>query len=345
MSDKNLPPTAKRLREARKEGNVARSKLTTSAGALTGGVVALMGQAEGFWKELQEWTGSLLQLGLAVPETALARAGTLLRQATLPVALGTVAGGTLASLAVTGLQFESSLLAPRLGRLDVGRNLKRLFSWRPLGEWAKAFVLGSVLLGLGAMTGREFIPQFLEGVRSGASLDASRLLGGLALFLRRALGLLLAVGVMEGVWSRVRHRQSLMMTREEVKREHRSAEGDPHHKAHRRALQRQAGGGRGRGVAQATAIVVNPTHLAVALRYDAAESDAPYVVARGRDHDALRIRVEARTLGIPIVRDVPLARTLIHLAVGDEIPEELYVAAAEVLKLAWRASKPGRVPS
>ena len=125
------------------------------------------------------------------------------------------------------------------------------------------------------------------------------------------------------------------MTREEVKQEHKKSEGDPHHKAKRKALHRQlATGGPARGVQKATAVVVNPTHIAVALRYDQAECEAPYLVAKGREEDAFEIRREAKALGIPVVKDIPLARSLIHYDVGEEIPEELYRAAAAVLKVA-----------
>ena len=83
---------------------------------------------------------------------------------------------------------------------------------------------------------------------------------------------------------------------------------------------------------KATAVVVNPTHIAVALRYDEAECDAPYIVAKGREEDALKLRRAAESLGIPVVRDIPLARALVHYDVGEEVPEELYQAAAAVLE-------------
>jgi type III secretion protein U len=91
-------------------------------------------------------------------------------------------------------------------------------------------------------------------------------------------------------------------------------------------------------VQKATAVVVNPTHIAVALRYAEGESDAPYIVAKGREEDALKIRKEAESLEIPVVRDTPLARALVHYDVGEEVPEELYQAAAAVLKVALEAS-------
>jgi len=127
----------------------------------------------------------------------------------------------------------------------------------------------------------------------------------------------------------------MRMTRDEVRREYRESEGDPLVKGQRRAIHRAlAQGGPARGLAQANALVVNPTHFAVALRYVPGECEAPYVVARGHDRDALALRLEAESMGLPIVRDVPLARSLIRLELGEEIPEELFHAAAAVLKVA-----------
>jgi type III secretion protein U len=158
------------------------------------------------------------------------------------------------------------------------------------------------------------------------------LLGPLAL---RLAWVLVVLGVGDYALSRRRHVKELMMTREEVKREHKESEGDPHHKSQRKALQRQlAAGGAARGVQKASVVVVNPTHIAVALRYATEECEAPYLVAKGREADALSLRREAERLGIPVVRDVPLARGLIHYDVGEEIPEELYQAAAAVLRVA-----------
>jgi type III secretion protein U len=126
-----------------------------------------------------------------------------------------------------------------------------------------------------------------------------------------------------------------MMSRDDVKQEHKSSDGDPHQKAERKALQRKLVlGGPARGVAKATAVVVNPTHVAVALRYAPEECEAPYVVARGCEDEALQIRSGARALGIPLLKNVPLARTLVHLDVGEAIPEELYQAVAGILKAA-----------
>jgi type III secretion protein U len=154
----------------------------------------------------------------------------------------------------------------------------------------------------------------------------------------RLAWVLLALGVADYALARRRHLKDLMMTREEVKREYKESEGDPHHKAQRKALHRQfAQGGAARGVQKATAVIVNPTHIAVALRYDNKECEAPYLVAKGCEADALALRREAQRRGIPVVRDVPLARSLIHYDIGEQIPEELYQAAAVVLRVAMES--------
>jgi len=177
-----------------------------------------------------------------------------------------------------------------------------------------------------------------------ALLTSARLPGGVGLpwllermtpWLIRALALLAAMGAGDFALARWRHRQRLLMTREEAVREQRASEGDPRQRGERRQVHRQlASGGGARGVAQATAVVVNPTHLAVALRFAPDECQAPYLVAKARDGDALALREEAARRGIPVVRDVPLARSLIHYDVGEEVPEELYRAAAAVLRVA-----------
>ena len=151
----------------------------------------------------------------------------------------------------------------------------------------------------------------------------------------RVAWVVLALGVADFALARRRHVRDLMMTREELKREYKESEGDPHHKGQRKALHRQlAQGGPARGLQKASAVVVNPIHIAVALRYDATECDAPYLVAKAREQDAIALRREAERLGIPVVRDIPLARSLVHYDVGEEIPSELYEAAAAVLRVA-----------
>jgi flagellar biosynthesis protein FlhB len=145
---------------------------------------------------------------------------------------------------------------------------------------------------------------------------------------------LVVVGAVDYLLKRRAHFKRLRMTREEVKREHREEEGDPRHKAerrrvHRRLLQEAAM----RAVPRASVVITNPTHLAVALRYERGAMRAPAVTAKGQHLHAEQIRSLARTHGVPIRRDPPLARALYELELEEEIPEALYDAVAEVLRV------------
>jgi type III secretion protein U len=242
--------------------------------------------------------------------------------------------GALAATAFAGFHFEFGQLAPKGERVSPAEGFKRLFSVR---SWAEAARAAIVALVLGWV--------LWSGVRSSSDLLSTPRLeaeGAFALIFQafrklawRGALALLGLGAVDYLYARWKHERDLRMTREEVKQEFKDAEGDPRHKAERKAKHKQlAMGGPARGVQKASAVVVNPTHIAVALRYDASECEAPYLVAKGSDEAAQALRTEAETLGIPVVRDVPLARSLAHYDVGEEIPEELYRAAAAVLKVA-----------
>ena len=134
------------------------------------------------------------------------------------------------------------------------------------------------------------------------------------------------------------------MTKDEVKREHKESEGDPQIKAAReRAHQEMLAAATIANVKSASVVVVNPTHIACALRYDEKEGDeAPVVVASGEGDLAERIVRAAQDYGVPVLRDVPLARALVELEVGAAIPEALYEAVAEILRAAWEEAPPSR---
>jgi flagellar biosynthetic protein FlhB len=269
------------------------------------------------------------------PVKAVGLLGQGLRGAVLAVAplpLGLLLVGVAAAAAQGGLRPATGLLKPKLSRLNPMAGFKRTFGARSLWETAKA-VLKTAVLGLVLYSS---IHRLTPALMAPGTMPLEALLatvGGAALTLVRsaaAAGLVMAAA--DYVVVRRRTNKQLRMTRQEVKEEHKHAEGDPQLRAAIRS--RQLAMSRNRmmaDLAKADVVVVNPTHVAVALRYDPARG-APRVVAKGAGAVAARIRAVATEHRIPMVQDIPLARAL-HKAcdLGQEIPPDLYTAVAKVL--------------
>jgi type III secretion protein U len=235
---------------------------------------------------------------------------------------------------------------PQWSRINPGAGFKRLFGARQWVDLLKALVIAAVVLAVIWTSVRKGGPEVFRLTRLEGAAALRVILHLLAAAAWRAGCVLLVLGALDYLWARRRHLKDLMMTRQERKEDHKNAEGNPQHKGRRKALHRQLlAGGTARGVQKATCIVVNPTHIAVALRYDQTEADAPYIVAKGCEEDALKMRKQAKEQGIPVVKDIPLARSLVHYDVGEEIPEELYKAAAAVLKVALEAREKDAHPA
>jgi type III secretion protein U len=327
-------PTPRRLREARRRGEVARSVDLSGAGALAGGLagLALWGPsvASALARALRAAASGAAAIERADPAATLSDAIGLVLRATVPVGACALASGVAVAALQSGIGFHPAVLRFRIDRLHPGPGLRRLFAPAQLGRAALALSKGVVLLGVlwtwwrGAASALASLPR-IRG--SGGAASAIPLVASLTLRLAAALAVL---GLVDLALERRRLRRALRMTRDEVRRELREDEGDPDRRVERQRVHRalvDAG-----SVARATVVVVNPTHLAVALRHARADGAAPRVVAKGSGLAAARIRSAARRAGVPIVEDVALARALHRLAeIGDEIPEELYDAAAALL--------------
>lgn len=334
MGEKTHQPSAQKLRDARKKGPLGRSKLFNSTSVTAGGLLGCLSLAPETSARLTWWTSKVLSLENIEPVAAGIEALKILAWCSLPALVGAFVGALVSAVVTAGFEVHLAVLTPDLQRLNPFEGLTKLFAPKQLFEVGKSLL---VALIVGWLTWSGVCAAAPVAFRSVAHDGRALviLLEALATLFTKISGVLVALGVSDFALARWRHRRELMMSHEDVKQEHKNAEGDPHAKAARKAQhQRLAQGGAGRGVKRATAVVVNPTHLAVAIRYDEHECDAPYIVAKGRSDDALKIRREATTLGIPIVKDVPMARALIHYDVGDEVPEELYQAAAAVLTVA-----------
>jgi flagellar biosynthetic protein FlhB len=334
--EKTEQPTAKKLREGRKEGRIARSP---DVGAWAGILAASLLLPLLARHLLSVATDLLTQLRgiIADPDPAAALALVRLgaRGAALtvaPLAGGLMLVGIAASVGQGGLHPATKMLKPKLSRLSPLAGIKRAFGTQALWEAIKA-VLKTAVIGVVLYASvRRLVPLLL----SSGSLPLPTVLGAvrdaaLALFRSAAVAGLVLAAVDYAVIRRKTGKQ-LRMTKQEVKEEHKASEGDPNLRSAIRS--RQIAMSRNRMMAdlvKADVVVVNPTHVAVALRYDAARG-APRVVAKGAGAIAGRIREIATEHRIPLVQDVPLARAL-HKScdLGQEIPADLYMAVARVL--------------
>lgn len=347
MSDlaRTEPPTPRRLREARRKGQVPRSRDLTAAitiwtalGALAlavaPGAAALAGAAAQTFSRAGGADASILaRVGMRYADLALDLAA--------PVFLAAAVGALLIGVVQVGGLFSLEAVAPRLERLDPGRGLRRVLGGRGWIEAAKSLAkflaITAAAILAAAATYRDVVAA------SGSDAHALALAAG-RLVLRVTLAaavVLLGIGFLDLAYQRWRHRRDLRMTREEVKRELKEEEGDPAVKAERMRLHRQMLAHRMvMDVPRATCVIVNPAHVAVALRYDPEDEDAaPIVLAKGEGELARRIVEAARAAGVPVLRNAPVARSLLTCELGDAIPERLYEAVAEVLRIVLEESE------
>ena len=339
MSEKTEAPTTQRLQKARDDGDSGVSGFASQAVAFLAAVALLPASVLALARRARELlVGGIPGAGSlhGAPVVDVAGVGMDVLRLTLPL-LGAVAfTSAVASAVQSGGGFASKKLAPDWSRLDPFAGFARLFSWdrafavlRSLGAAAFiAYVAWSAL--------HDFAKDLAHA--SGQIDVAAGLAGSLAThLLRMAASVALGLGVVDLVVTRRSWMSRLRMSKDENKREHKESEGDPEVKAARDRAQHEVMAAVVLAkVKEATVVVVNPTHLACALRYDEKEGDgAPVVVASGQGDMAARIVQAANAYGVPVLRDVPLARALIELEVGDVIPEALYEAVAEILKAAW----------
>lgn len=337
-------PTAKRLEESRRHGEVPRSPdLTTAAVVLIAGVgLHFVG---GYTASA---LGNIMRSGLEISRAQALNATSMLPRLAAGMALAgkaiapilglTVVAALLAPLALGGWNLSFEALAPDFTRLSPLSGIKRLISLRSGVELAKAFAK-FLLVALVAVM---FLRAKTTALRSLGSeplhtaiVHSAQLSGDAFLAFASALALIGAVDVPFQLWS---FKKRLRMSRQEVREELKETEGSPEMKGRIRRQQQEVARRRMmQEVPKADVIVTNPTHFAVALRYDEERMRAPVVIAKGADEVAARIREVAQQNGVPLVEAPPLARALHRsVSIGAEIPATLYVAVAQILTYVYQ---------
>ncbi len=340
MSDKTEEPTPKRLRKAREEGDSGQSAFAAQALSFLVAVVLVPSAALALFSRTRELLlSSIARAADATPGAPdpTGVAWTVVAIVTpLLLAAGLTAGA--AQLVQTGGFVATKKLTPKLDHLNPISGFKNLFSTARLFAVLRAFLGGGAVAYLAYRGLREHAADIAR--LSGRLGYVGRVSGEVAYRMCRDAALLgLAIGAADLVVVRRGWMKRLRMSKDEVKREYKESEGDPQTKAAReRARHEMLSAAAVRNVKNATVVVVNPTHIACALRYDEEEGDeAPVVLAVGEGDLARQIVQAAHAYGVPVLQDVPLARALVELQPGDQIPEELYEAVAEILREAWSA--------
>ncbi|MBK8914394.1 MAG: flagellar biosynthesis protein FlhB [Phycisphaerales bacterium] len=342
-AERTEKPTARRRSEARDQGKIARSTDLAAAVGLLAALLLLNMLGPGIVNTLLSLARHLGEPPALQPQDLtpwVMHCIDAVWRCLLPFLLILAVLAALAGLGQTGLYFSWKRLAPKFSGLNPLSGVKRLFSKDNAVRFAFSLLKMGVVAAVGWWTISADAGLILTAGQSGAVgvLHATSALT-YKLALRMGIALLI-IGVADYFWQRYSMERGLMMTRQEVKDEMKNMEGDPAIKARIRRTQYKMALQRLRSdVPKADVVVTNPTHFAVALRYDDATMGAPRVVAKGADFLAQRIRELAREHGVPIVERPALARALYATVdVGSEVPPALYRTVAELLAYVYRLS-------
>ena len=336
--------TPKRLEEARKRGQVPRSTELSTAAVCIAAAVAIYSlgrMAAGQFADFMHDSLSLRPATVMAEDAiwpALTTAGARALWIVLPILGATFFAALAAPIAIGGWNFSFEALMPQFSRLNPASGIGRVFSARGVVELGKGLAKVGVIGLIGWVVLKGLTPELMglsseplnNAIGHSAALSAYALL-----VLVCGLAVIAMVDVPYQLWQ---HAKDLRMTREEVKEEYKESEGSPETRGRIREAQRALSRGRMlQDVPKADVVVTNPTHFAVALRYDENKNRAPIVVAKGTELLALKIREIATENGVPVIEAPPLARAL-HKSVeiGHEIPAALYVTVAQVLTYVYQ---------
>ena len=338
-AEKTEPASSKRLEQAREEGDVPRSREVATFTVLMTAGAGLWMTGDGVVRSLN----AIMVSGLALDREQIYNADVLIRRvgfdivsvmvACLPLAIAVMVVALASPLLVGGWLFSSNSFMPNFGKLNPITGLGNMVSVNALVELlkavAKTIVVGSVAY-LVVMSQKDAVMGLAVESVSAGSAHLINLLTWAFLFIVGGLGFVAAIDGPYQIWH---YANKLKMTRQEVIQESKESDGNPQMKAKVRQMQRQMSQRRMMAaVPTADVVVTNPTHYAVALKYADGQGGAPMVVAKGADEVAAKIRELARENKVALLEAPALARALHqHTDIGDEIPEALYSAVAEVL--------------
>jgi flagellar biosynthetic protein FlhB len=343
-ADKSEDPTEKRIRESREKGQTARSReLNTLAIMLAGagGLLAIGGSLGSDLMSIMSGNFSLSREVIMDERSMmiwLLASGKVAVDAVAPLFLALLIASIVGPISLGGWLFSAKAMAPKMSRMNPFAGLKRMFSAKSLVELLKALAKFTLILAVALAVLSANVDDLLAMAHEPlemAILHAAQVVGWSALWMACGLVLIAAVDVPFQLWD---NNQKMMMTKQEVRDEYKDSEGKPEVKQRIRQLQREMAERRMmQAVPQADVVITNPTHFAVALKYDPAKGNAPVLLAKGGDFTALKIREIAQEHNVMLLESPALARAVFYSTELDqEIPAGLYLAVAQVLAYVYQ---------
>ncbi len=345
FQEKTEEPTPKRLTESREKGNVPKSMEVNSAMALLLGTMLLYVSGNSFVGILKSiyyriYSGGYL-VELTVPDvySYLVEGLSTIGVTTLLFMAGLMVIGIAANLLQVGFLFTFEPLKPKAEKFNILKGIKKtFFSKRSLEELVKNLLKLTIVVLIGYYALMDYRDDLLPLMDQEISQIAGLMISAaLRITFKISLGLLL-IAAADYAFQRYDYMSNLKMSKQEIKDEQKQMEGDPKIKSRIRAMQMQMSRNRMmQEVSTADVVITNPTHYAVALKYDSGKMGAPRLIAKGRNHIAFKIREIAEENNIPIVEDPPLARALYKsVELNQEVPAEFFQTVAEVLAHVYR---------
>jgi len=348
--EKTEEPTPKKMRDARKKGQIAKSRDLNTVALLVATILVLgffIRQMGGELTDLMEDAFRIIAGGDLTEQLlrqTTVRSGLAFLKVVVPLFTAVfVVVVAVAFLQVGGL-FTLDPLKPQIEKLNPVEGFKNLFKLKNFVELLKS----TVKLLVVAVAAYVVINRHKASIILAFTLDVPRMLllvGRLVTELvLTVIAVFVLIALIDVIYQRWQHKKDLRMSKQEIKQEYKNDEGSPEIKGRRRSLHQElAMGDVQQAVAKSDAVVVNPIHLAVAVQYNVAEMDAPEIMAKGQRVMAQKIRDWAQDAGVPIIQNVPLAHALYELDIGDQVPDHLYEAVAEVLHYVYSLKNPEEV--
>jgi len=345
--EKTETATPRRREEARKKGQVFKSVDLNSAVILIAGSAAILLTFSYMTTTLEQFTNLYLinrtrqDFDNAFAFQVVYETIVVMAKMIFPIFASTFGAALLISYLQVGAVFSGESLAPKFDKLNPIEGFKRIFSKRALEELIKSLLKVGITGYIVYIVLKKYVYVFPRFVDMDI-FDSLAVCGSIVMELAIKVGIIFVViGIVDYLFQWFEHEKSLKMSKYDIKQEYKQIEGDPQVKSRQRQIQREVARRRMMAeVPSADVVITNPTHFAVALKYQAELMEAPTIVAKGQDFVALKIREIARANDVIVVENPPLARTLFYTTeIGDVVPEEMYQTVAEVLAFVYKQKK------